>query len=42
MCTKRQLDTISNQIAKTYRDVYGESLVGMYLYGSYARGDFDS
>ena len=21
---------------------YGESLVGMYLYGSYARGDFDS
>ena len=42
MCTKRQLDTISNQIAKTYRDVYGESLVDIYLYGSYARGDFDS
>lgn len=42
MCTRTQLTTISNQIAKAYRAVYGESLVGMYLYGSYARGDYDS
>lgn len=42
MCTRTQLSTISKRIAETYRDVYGPSLVGMYLYGSYARGDYDS
>lgn len=41
MCTRTQLSTISKRIAETYRDVYGSSLVGMYLYGSYARGDYD-
>lgn len=41
MCTKNQLDYISRQIARSYRSVYGDSIVAIYLYGSYVRGDYD-
>lgn len=41
MCTKNQLNLITRQIAKSYRSVYGDSIVAIYLYGSYARGEYD-
>ncbi|MCM1415064.1 MAG: nucleotidyltransferase domain-containing protein [bacterium] len=41
MCTKNQLDYISQQMVKLYRSVYGDSIVAIYLYGSYARGESD-
>lgn len=41
MCTKSELNNISQMVAKTYRNHYGDKLIGVYLYGSYARGDFD-
>lgn len=40
MCTKKELNTILQQIAQIYRSVYGENLVRIILYGSYARGDY--
>lgn len=42
MCTKAQLDNIFRQIAQSYRAVYGNDIVAIYLYGSYAREDYDS
>ncbi len=42
MCTKVQLDNISQQIAQSYRFVYGNDIVAIYLYGSYAREDYDN
>lgn len=42
MCTKNELNTIIQQLAQIYRSVYGEDLVQVILYGSYARGDYDS
>ncbi|MEG1847704.1 MAG: nucleotidyltransferase domain-containing protein [Lachnospiraceae bacterium] len=39
MCTKNQLNDVMCQIAKAYREFYGDKLVTVYLYGSYARGD---
>lgn len=41
MCTYNQLSNISNEIVSYYHDVYGNSLVSVILYGSYARGDYD-
>ena len=41
MCTKVQLDNISRQIVQSYHSVYGSDIVAIYLYGSYARGDFN-
>lgn len=40
MCTQSQLDTVVKEISEIYRSVYGEELVRVILYGSYARGDF--
>lgn len=42
MCTKIQLDHISQQMAQSYRSVYGDNVVAVYLYGSYARENYDS
>lgn len=42
MCTQRDLDTITHLIAKIYRKYYGDNLVSVYLYGSYARKDNDN
>lgn len=40
MCTENQVDNISKQISQSYRSVYGDSIVAIYLYGSYARGNY--
>ncbi len=42
MCTPRQLDAITKEMAKCYRNYYGDAIVGIFLYGSYARGDFST
>ena len=42
MCTQNELSTITQLIAKIYRECYGEHLVSVYLYGSYARKDNDN
>lgn len=41
MCSKYELDIILKKIAETYRLVYGDNLVKVMMYGSYARGDYD-
>lgn len=35
------LDAICNRVANCYKKIYGDKIHGIYLYGSYARGDFD-
>ena len=42
MCSRQELDLILQKMANTYQDVYGDSLVKILMYGSYARGDFDA
>lgn len=41
MCSKYELNIILRKIAETYRSVYGDNLVKVMMYGSYARGDFN-
>ena len=41
MCTRNQLDTISTRMVSIYSEIYGDAVTGVYLYGSYARGDFE-
>lgn len=40
MCTISQLSVITEEIVQAYKKVYGNSLINIYLYGSYARGDY--
>ena len=42
MCTRNKLDMILKKIAEGYRSAYGDELVSIFLYGSYARGDYQS
>lgn len=42
MCTIRQVDIISEQMKECYKSVYGGDIVEIFLYGSYARGDYSS
>ena len=42
MCTELQLTNIVKAMVLAYRHVYGNDLVNILLYGSYARGDYDS
>lgn len=42
MCTVSQLNEISKVMVEAYRSVYGADIMTIYLYGSYARGDYDS
>ncbi len=42
MCTRNELNIILQKLAEVYRSVYGGNLVKVVLYGSYARGDYDS
>ena len=42
MCTKSELNSILKELVKVYQSVYGEQLVKIILYGSYARGNYDS
>jgi predicted nucleotidyltransferase len=41
MCTKNELRTIIEHLVQAYRSVYGQDIVQIVLYGSYARGDYD-
>lgn len=38
--TDNQLNVISKEIAEAYRKVYGPAVKAIFLYGSYARGDY--
>ena len=42
MCTSNELDGIIKKIAEIYQMVYGEKLIKVILYGSYARGDYNN
>ncbi len=42
MCTKNQLEIITQAVATLAKDVLKEKLVSVILYGSYARGDYDT
>ena len=35
------LEVICNRVVDCYKKIYGDNIQGIYLYGSYARGDFD-
>lgn len=39
MCTREEINTILHQMANIYRAIYGDKIVKVVLYGSYARGD---
>ena len=41
MCTQYELNILLRKIAEVYHRVYGDDLVRLLLYGSYARGTFD-
>lgn len=41
MCSESKLSMILRQVSEIYRQVYGDDLVKVILYGSYARGDFE-
>ena len=40
MCTEVQLSRITKAMVECYRVVYGDDIVEIVLYGSYARGDY--
>ena len=40
MCTEAQLSRITKAMVECYRLVYGDDIVEIVLYGSYARGDY--
>ena len=42
MCTRSQLESISQQMVQSYRSVYGDNIIAVYLYGSYARSDYNN
>jgi len=42
MCEKNELNIILKEIVKAYKCVYGDDIVDILLYGSYARGDYSS
>ncbi len=35
------LENILMRMVSIYRNIYGDAVTGVYLYGSYARGDFE-
>ena len=41
MNAKPFLDAICKRIVEAYRKAYGNAVEGIFLYGSYARGDYD-
>lgn len=41
MCKQNDLSEILKEMLVAYQAVYGEALVEILLYGSYARGDFE-
>ena len=41
MCTQIRLNQITKEVARGAKDILGDKLFKVILYGSYARGDFD-
>lgn len=41
MCQRNELDDIISKVIHIYRTIYGENIVEIRLYGSYARGNED-
>jgi predicted nucleotidyltransferase len=41
MCTQSEAIEIFNEVVKRCEELFGDKLRDAYLYGSYARGDFD-
>lgn len=41
MCSKQDLNIIIQKIAEIYKLVYGDNLVKVMMYGSYARNDYN-
>ncbi len=41
MCSELQLGRIMKAMVDCYRSVYGKDVVDIFLYGSYARGDYE-
>lgn len=41
MCTQNELSIILEKINRAYHTVYGENIVKVLLYGSYARGNYN-
>ena len=41
MCTREDISTITAGVIQSYHEVYRDGLCQVYLYGSYARGDYD-
>ena len=42
MCSQNELNVLLKEIAAIYRKVFGDDIVKIVLYGSYARGTFDA
>lgn len=42
MCTQNDLEKILKKIVIIYRNIYNQNLCDIYLYGSYARGDYNT
>ena len=42
MCSQNKLNILLKEIAAIYRKVFGDDIVKIVLYGSYARGTFDA
>ena len=41
MCTHNQLEMLLRETVRALRDIFGDKLDSVILYGSYARGDYD-
>ena len=41
MCTKSQIKNITDAMVREYRQIYGDAIADIILFGSYARGDYD-
>lgn len=41
MCNRNEAMTILGEVFERSRELYGSKLADCYLYGSYARGDYD-
>ena len=42
MCTQNDLEKLLKKMVIIYRDIYNQDLCDIYLYGSYARGDYNA
>lgn len=42
MCTKSELQEVLASVCEQAKKTFGEKLCAVFLYGSYARGDFDA